>query len=179
MSEWVRERRADEIKKKDREKKFLADVHDKFFQFLKLVAWFWLLIANPKMDNGRVRERENRHKKHTECASSYETSNINHWMSSTNNQRFYTSRILSRKRFSDFFFLSLSLAHFITKNNSSFTTRTATNIDDDDDVDNDEVFEILWRSAPRKTWFNSGSKWKENKKSDFRGWRASERERNH
>ena len=33
-----RERRADEIKKKDLEKKFLADVHDKFFQFLKLVA---------------------------------------------------------------------------------------------------------------------------------------------
>lgn len=49
-------------------------------------------------------------------------------------------------------FFSFALAHFITKKyNSSFTTRTATNIDDDDDVDNDEVFEILWRSAPRKT----------------------------
>lgn len=50
-------------------------------------------------------------------------------------------------------FFLFALAHFITKKyNSSFTTRTATNIDDDDDdVDNDEVFEILWRSAPRKT----------------------------
>lgn len=82
-----------------RKKKFFADVHDKFFQFLKLVAWFWLLIAKSK--NGQWERAKKRERP-------------NHWMSSTNNQRFKTSWILSRKQFSDFFFFSRSLSLSIT-----------------------------------------------------------------